>query len=183
MALSELQRKKMTRWFEVLDVNHDGFLEESDFTRRADVFADLRGWAEDSTPYREHLDFTREDWRSLRAFADRDGDGRVTCAEFLAFAEDLLSDLQAVEAYAYTDALLVFKGMDADDDGKITSAEYGEYLRVYDLDSSLAADFFRRVDLDRDGYITGWELVEAMRDFLLSDEPEDAGNYLYGPLS
>jgi Ca2+-binding EF-hand superfamily protein len=182
MALSELQRKKIHRLFEVMDVDGDGFLEEVDFTRRADVFAEMRGWTEGSSQYRDHLDFTRDDWRSLRDFADRDGDGRVTRAEFVAFSEDLLSDLQAVEAYAYTDALLIFKAMDADDDGRITAGEYGAYLRTYGLDESAAAEFFRRVDLDRDGYITAWELVEAMRDFLLSSEPEAAGNYLYGPL-
>lgn len=182
MALSELQRKKMTRLFEVLDVNHDGFLEEADYTRRAEAFAGIRGWSDDSTQYREHLDFTREDWRSLRRFVDHDGDGWVTLEEFLAFAEMLVSDLQAVEAYAHTDALLLFKAMDADDDGRITAREYGGYLRVYDLDASLADDFFRRVDLDRDGFITGWELEEAMRDFLLSSDPEAAGNYLYGSL-
>lgn len=182
MAMSDLQRKKMTRLFEVMDVNGDGFLEEADYTRRADVFADQRGWAHDSAHYREHLDFNREDWRALREFADRDGDGRVTRDEFLAFAEDLLADLQAVEAYAYTDALLLFKAMDADDDGRITAEEYARYLQIYGLDASLAEDFFRRADLDHDGYITHWELVEAMRDFLLAPHPEAAGNYLYGPL-
>lgn len=182
MPLSVLQQKKMSRWFDVLDADGDGFLEEADFTRRAGVFARIRGWSPDSERYREHLEFTLQDWRGLRRFTDADRDGRVTREEFLAFAGDLLSDLQAVEAYAYTDALLLFKAMDADDDGRITAEEYRTFLREYGLDAAIADDFFRRVDLDRDGRISAWELEEAVRDFLLSSDPAAAGNHLYGPV-
>jgi Ca2+-binding EF-hand superfamily protein len=47
------------------------------------------------------------------------------------------------------------------------------------LDTEKAA-IFQRLDLDGDGYISGDELVELFRQFVLSDDPDAPGNLWYG---
>ncbi len=182
MPLTDFQRIKLGKMFDVFDINHDGRLEEEDYTRRAHSFARERGWTEDSPEYQEHLDFTLADWRNLQQSADADSDGQVTRDEFLDFADQMLSDPFALEEYAYHDAELVFKAMDADGDGKITAEEYKMYLRVYDLNDAYAHYFFERMDADGDGFITREELIQALQEFLFSENFEAPGNFLFGPL-
>lgn len=183
MALSDFQRFKLNRMFEVYDVDGDGCIEEEDFTRRAHLFAEERGWADDSAEFREHFAFTLADWQNLRGATDADGDGRVTRAEFLAFAEAMLGDAAALEQYAYQDADLIFRAMDADADDRITANEYKMFLRVYHIDPDHANYFFARLDRDSDGFVSREEIRQALQEYLFSDDLEAPGNYLYGPLS
>jgi Ca2+-binding EF-hand superfamily protein len=182
MSLSDFQQMKMGRMFDIYDLNADGRIEESDFTRRAHSFARERGWDEESPRFREQLDFTLADWQNLQQAADSDGDGSVTRDEFLDFAQVMLNDSEALEQYAYMDADLIFRAMDSDGDGRITADEYGMYLRAYRIDDSMGADFFDQIDRDRDGFVTRDEILGALKDFLFSDDTSAPGNYLFGPL-
>jgi Ca2+-binding EF-hand superfamily protein len=181
--MSDFQRIKLARMFDVLDLNGDGYLEEEDFTRRAHQFAEERGWSWDSRDYREQLDFTRGDWHHLQQSTDADRDGRVTRDEFLGFADAMLADPDALEQYAYADADLIFRAMDSDDDGRITADEYRMYLRVYHIDGAHARPLFERLDTDGDGFVTRDEILLALKDYLFSDDYEAPGNFLFGPIS
>lgn len=182
MAMTDFQRMKVGKMFDVFDLDGDGMLQEADYTRRARSFAQERGWTEESPEYREQLDFTLSDWRTMQQAADGDGDGRVTRDEFVGFADRMLGDPAARERYADEDAALVFKAMDTDGDGRITAEEYQIYLRVYDLEPANADYFFERMDQDGDGFITRDEFLQAMKEFLFSEEFEAPGNFLFGPL-
>ena len=183
MPMSDFQRMKLARMFDVYDLNGDGFLEEEDFTRRAHQFAEERGWSNDSHDYREQLEFTRADWQNLREATDADRDGRVTRDEWLSFAEYMLADPDALDQYAYGDADMIFRAMDSDHDGKITADEYRMYLRVYHIDGVHARPLFERLDTDGDGFVTRDEILQALREYLFSDDFEAPGNFLYGPIS
>ena len=183
MPMSDFQRMKIARLFDVFDLNGDGYLEEEDFTRRAHQFAEERGWSFDSHDYREQLEFTREDWNNLREATDSDRDGRVTRDEFLVFAAGMLEDPAALDQYAYADADLIFRAMDADGDGKITADEYRMYLRVYHIDGAHARPLFERLDTDGDGFVTRDEILQALKEYLFSEDFEAPGNFLYGPIS
>lgn len=181
MPLTDFQRTKLARMFDVYDTNGDGRVEQQDFTRRAHQFAQQRGWTEESPDFREQLDFTLADWYNLQQ-ADEDGDGAVTREEFLSFADLMLADPDALEQYAYKDADLIFRAMDADNDGRITANEYEQYLRVYDLEGENAHYFFRMIDNDSDGFVTRDEITRALKEFLFSDDASAPGNFLYGRL-
>jgi Ca2+-binding EF-hand superfamily protein len=182
MPLTEFQQLKLCKMFEVFDLNGDGKLKEEDFVRRSRAFARERGWTEESPEYREQMDFSLADWRNLQQAADTDDDGCVTRDEFLGYAALMLADPEALEQYAYHDAALIFKAMDADGDGRITIDEYRRYLRIYEVDDSAAHYFFEWMDTDRDGCITRDEIMRALSEFLLSEDLEAPGNFLFGPL-
>ena len=182
MPLTDFQRQKLTRMFDVYDIDGDGRLQEQDFTRRAHLFAQQRGWDDESADFREQLDFTLADWQNLQQNTDADGDGAVTREEFLGFADQMLADPDALEQYAYQDADLIFRAMDSDKDGRITAEEYEMYLRVYRIDGKNAHDFFRRIDTDGDGFVSRDEITRALKEFLFSDDRNAPGNFLYGRL-
>ena len=182
MPLTPFQQRKLGRMFSVLDVNGDGRIERADFVRRVEAFARLRGWAEGSPQHERNFGFAQEEWENLAGSADVDEDGGVTREEFLRWADVFLSDRDGVAAYARGDVQLLFDAMDGDGDGKITVDEYRTYLEVCGADASGADAFFAHADLNEDGRITRAEMTHAMEEFLLSQNPEAGGNFLFGPV-
>jgi Ca2+-binding EF-hand superfamily protein len=168
--------------FATLDVDRDGVLGRSDFLRRVERMAQLRGWDERSAEYRRNAAYTLEEWLNLRESADVDEDGSVTSEEFLRFGDIFLSDRDAVRAYARGDVQLLFDAMDTDADERITLPEYRQYLAVSGVDPAAADEFFAHADLDRDGKITRAEMAHAFEEFLTSEDPDAVGNFLFGAL-
>ncbi len=174
MPMTPFRRRKIARMFDMMDMDGDGRVARSDFTRRVDALAGLRGWDSESPPYQRNLGFAIEEWEGLRESADADDNGR--------YAEVYLDDRSAIRAFARGDAQLLFDSMDADGDGKITLDEYRTYLQVCGLDPSMADAFFRHADLNEDGKVTRAEMAHAVEEYLTSEDPQAGGNFLFGPL-
>lgn len=182
MPLTPFQRRKLARMFAVYDLDHDGAIRRSDYTRRVEAVARLRGWTHRSPEYERNLKFALMEWEAMCESADIDQDGQVTLDEFLRYGEIFLDDRDAVRSFSRGDAQLLFDAMDVDGDHRISAAEYRAYLDVCGVDPSAADAFFAYADLDEDGKITRVEMSHAVEEFLLSENPEAAGNYLFGPL-
>lgn len=182
MSLTSFRRRKFARMFDAMDADGDGFVERSDFTRRVEALARLRGWDTDSPERMRSLRFALDEWQNLRESADADDDARIARDEYLRYAEIFLDDRDAVRAWARGDAQLMFDAMDADGDGRITVEEYRTYLEICGLDASAADAFFLHADLNEDGRITRAEMAHAVEEYLVSDDPAAGGNYLFGPL-
>ena len=182
MSLTPFQKRKLARMFAALDVDGDGFLQRSDYTRRVEAVARLKQWTPESPEYARNLRVALQDWDGLRESADADDDERVSFDEFMRYADIFLDDRDAVRSYSRGDTQLLFDAMDADADGKISLEEYRTYLQVCGIDESAAEDFFTYADLDESGRITRDEMGHAMEEFLLSENPRAAGNFLFGRL-
>lgn len=182
MALTAFQKQKLSRLFEVLDVDRDGSVGQADYVRRVEAFARMRRWAPGSAEYVRNLQFALAEWQNLREDADVDDDRQITREEFLRYCEVFLDDRDAVRAYARGDVQLLFDAMDLDGDGRITVDEYRDYLTVCGVDPAAADPFFDHADLDRDGRITRQEMAHAFEEFLLSENPASGSNLLFGPL-
>jgi len=182
MPLTPFQKHKIRRLFTVLDVNRDGRVDRNDFIRRVQALARLSGWTEGSPEYERNLDYVLQEWESIRDSADLDDSGAVTAEEYLRYAEIFLDDRDAVRAYARGDVQLLFDAMDRDGDGAITLDEYRAYLVACGVDASAADVFFAHADLDEDGHITRSEMSHAVEEFLISEDRNAAGNFMFGPL-
>lgn len=182
MPLTPFQKQKIRRLFTVLDVNRDGRVDRSDFLHRVESLARLRGWSEVSPEYVRNRHYVLEEWEAVRDSADLDDSGAVALDEYLRYAEIFLDDPEAVQAYARGDVQLLFDAMDTDGDDAITLDEYRAYLAACGVDESAAEVFFEHADRDRDGAITRDEMARAVEEFLTSEDPEAAGNFMFGPL-
>src|SRR5512142_914004 len=119
MPLTAFQKRKLARMFAVLDLDRDGYLQRSDYTRRVDAVARMKGWTQESPEDQRNLRFALQDWEGLCESADVDQDDR-----------------DAVRSYSRGDAQLLFDAMDTDGDGKISLDEYRAYLDVCGIDAS-----------------------------------------------
>lgn len=182
MSLTPFQLRKIGRIFDAMDVDRDGRVGRTDFVRRVNALAQLRGWHPGSKSYERHMRIALDEWQNLRESADVNEDARVSRDEYLRYAEAFLSDREAIRAYAHGDVQLMFDAMDADGDGRITIDEYRTYLEASGLDASDADAFFAHADLDEDNRVTRAEMTHAVEEYLISNDPASGSNYLLGPL-
>ncbi len=177
--LSDLQTKKLTRYFQVYDIDDDGRIEASDFERIVENVRLLHGIdGEDADGLAAAY---RTLWARLRAAADVDGDRGIDLDEWLAYWQLTLEDdaRYAAEVDGLTERLLsVF---DLDEDGAIGPSEFSDFYGIFGLPVRLAETVFAELDADADGRITSAELREAGRVFFRSDDPTAPANVLFGP--
>lgn len=83
--------------------------------------------------------------------------------------------LQRLEESVHTHCQL----FDLDRDQRLSRQDYTTWVTAWGITTD-AADNFRRLDLDGDGYLQQCEIVEYLRQFYFSNDPEAPGNLFYG---
>jgi Ca2+-binding EF-hand superfamily protein len=180
--LSDLQTKKLTRYFEVYDVDENGRLAAADFERVLENVRVLHGASNHSPGYQQLRDAYMGRWEALRGSADVDRDGGVDLDEWLAYWQIALEDdaRYEAEAEAITDRL--FTVFDTDEDGEIGPDEFCDFYGVFGLGANLARSIFIELDQNQDGVISRDELLEIGREFYRGNDPEAPANLLFGPI-
>lgn len=180
--LTDLQRRKLTRYFRVYDIDDDGRIAAADFERVVENVRILHGLPADSPAHRELRDAYLTRWRALRDSADVDGDGGVDLEEWLGYWDEVLRSDDRYEAEVAAVVRRLFHLFDTDEDGVLGPQEFADFFGIYGLGLDLARTTFRGLDIDRDGTITRGELVEIGHEFYRGDDPDAPANRLYGPL-
>jgi Ca2+-binding EF-hand superfamily protein len=175
----DIRVRKLARYFDDLDSNHDGLLDESDLAQAAERYLDALGLDPDSLQAEELTDQCMTLWQEYFGPADTDHDGQISRAE-LAAAFARLSEAQAAEQIKAT-ADAYFRIMDADGDGVAAEAEF---LRLMSTAARLtddeAATAYARLDPAGVGYLSREQFQQATQEFFFSDDPEAPGNLLFG---
>lgn len=180
--LTDLQKRKLTRYFQVYDVDDDGRIGPADFER---VFENVRALHQaeaNSSAHQALQDGFRRRWEALRASADADHDGAVDLGEWLAHWDAVLSDEERYKEAVSSVTRLLFEVFDTDEDGVLGADEFCNFYGIYGLKSAQARLVFLDLDADGDGTATLEELAAMVHDFYRSDDPDAPGNGLFGPL-
>ncbi|MBZ0303036.1 MAG: EF-hand domain-containing protein [Anaerolineae bacterium] len=177
--LTDLQRRKMTRFFRVYDINGSGFIEESDYMRIAHNFAQMRGFKPSSTEYARLETKFQFVWDYMRKFGDPNRDYSVSLEEFLAYASSVMEDNYA--AVEGSTGNFLFELIDGDSDGRITLDEFRLFYRGYDIQDTVVDHIFRKLDLNADSVISAEEFSQLGYDFHHSDDPDSPANWFFGP--
>lgn len=183
MVLTAFQTKKMTHMFKLYDANSDGTIGESDYERRAQILTEQRGYAVDSLEYQGIRQRIMKDWEQISLFVDTNADGLITLVEFLEYSDYVLADAGMWHESSVDTAQFMIESCDIDGDGKINLKEYSIFFKSYDLDDDKIKFAFEKLDVDGDGLITVEEITAALDQFGNSENPDDAGNQLFGPLA
>lgn len=180
MTLTDLQKRKLTRFFTVFDQNHDGVIERADYLLLADNISKAKGFALDSPLSARLRECLLRVWENLEIIADKNHDGSVTLEEFLAYRGELHQD-EVKYNDLVTAGVTLFDVMDDNQDGKINVREFQLFYSFFGLDELLATDVFGQLDVGQTGYLTREQLKTYSRQFNLGDDPDAIGNGLFGP--
>lgn len=178
--LSDLQTKKLTRYFQVYDVDDDGRIAVIDFERIVENVQLLHGYPSGAAEIAALRDSYMGLWNRIRG-ADGDGDGSVDVDEWLAYWQVTLENDARFEAEVEEITNRIFTVFDLDEDDEIGAAEFADFYGVFGLNVNLARTVFESLDANQDGVLTRTEMLQIGREFFRGDDVEAAGNVLFGP--
>lgn len=180
--LTDLQTRKITRAFQLADMDHDGALEKSDYEQYAAQMAHSFDVAADSSAYQILLQKIMSDWEMSRTMLSKDDD-KITLQEFLAFHDGVINSpmLDAFVA-GYVDSTLAMWRV-VDPHGPANAANpfrFARFLKTFGVSQADADEAFRRLDKNGNGVMERDEMIAAQKEFFASDDPNAAGNWLLG---
>jgi hypothetical protein len=179
----QLQREKAAYYFSIIDEDNNKYIEADDFEMRAERLVEARGVTDPDAKAEIH-DQVMNWWHHLCSVADVDNDERVTQREWQRYWQGLQTAVEnsneAVLDELERAARATFRSIKVDDGDQVTQAEYAEWLAAWGVDDAEAP--FDRLDRDDTGGLTEEDLVQAVREFYLSNDPDAPGNVLYGKL-
>ncbi len=183
--IGNLQRRKASYYYDLIDEDGNGFIEARDFELRAERMADARNVTdeEDRAKLKERV---MTWWEHLCVIADFDDDDRVTREEWETYWESIEAGVnQEGEGSERTLESLeeaargTFRAISTSE-GPVDEDEYADWLAAWGVEENGSA--FQRLDRDGSGVLTEENIVEAVKEFYLSNDPEAPGNALYGEL-
>jgi Ca2+-binding EF-hand superfamily protein len=174
--LTDYQRRKFTRAFELVDDDGSAFVDRGDLARIAARFVQQLGIDPGSEEHRVLAARSAELWNVL-AHMDDDGDGRLTLDEWLRALESITSSEQTYEHLFGELVDQSFELLDSDADGAVTCEEFVLWVTATNLDAAEARAAFEEYDLDEDGLLSRSELGYVLLDFFYSSDPDGRGNW------
>lgn len=177
--LSDFQKRKFTSFFRQLDDNGNGTLEFDDFTAHARFIKRYKGWEDDNENFTRLIDAKRKFWDELVHQVDLNNDNEVSRDEWISFFEKIIAETKKTgKAPEWLTRIFttLFLSLDLDGDRKIRVDEYGLYLKSIRVGED-PEKVFNLVDSDGNGIIDLDELEDIFTQWVLSDNPDDPGNY------
>ncbi|MFJ2607504.1 EF-hand domain-containing protein [Streptomyces sp. NPDC091279] len=180
-AAQDIITTKLTRHFDTLDVDQDGYLSWADYKKLADRYIEAYQLAADDRRARTLMSFFQIYWLELLRHAGVETD-RLAKSEFVTANRVAVVDssrLNVTEGAAHA----IFDVIDVDGDNEISQGEFARSMRdVWGVAAPDAMDSFARLDLDGDGAISRQEFIRAVQEHFLSDDPDAPGSLFFGHL-
>ena len=179
--LSELQKQKFIKLFSMYDACSNGYLDRKDFEAIVNKAARIKNWSSRSAKYQTLFYKYIDKWEGLEKTASQGKNHQVTLTEWLIYHEALIQDPQRYEAQVQEAMDLVFDIFDDDGNGEISMEEWASFLSLYNISPVYSEFIFPILDQNQDGALHKDNLLELIRTFYFSDDPEAVGNLIFGP--
>src|SRR5688500_18899000 len=130
-VLTDYQKTKFDTYFRHLDRDGSGAVEWADFETVVENIRAAKGWSAEEARYQRLVEAQRDYWQKITERVDKDGDGKVSPAEFNAFHESVGRDIEEhgrPPAWAVALVHAYHRMLDTAGNGTIDEDEYGVYL-------------------------------------------------------
>lgn len=178
-VISNVMAEKRGQAFDTLDTDGDGYLRRADFAVIADRLAAGAGVTDDAPVRHAYLGF----WNTLARHLRLSDDGRISRGQYIAAVHELVSSspdgFDEVISYMPKAIIALY---DADGDGRLDHREFLAMEAALGVDPAGARISLLALDRDADGFVVGADLLQAAREFVVSNDPHASGNWLFGGL-
>ncbi|MET9359405.1 EF-hand domain-containing protein [Streptomyces sp. NPDC006632] len=173
---SAFQVHKLKGMFAAFDADGDGCLREEDFTALVARWRRMPAVAPGTELHERVEALLMGWWAALLDAGNTKGDGTVDMSEFLGLVDELPARVAEVTATADT----LFDAVDANRDGRIDADEHRTLVETWNGRPVDMAGVFELLDLNGDGHLSREEFALLWRQFWISDDPAEPGNWLCG---
>ena len=178
--LTALQTRKLTRGFNLFDLNQNGFMDRQDCELVIQATTQAMGYATGSGEYTAYANDYMAGWDAILSVGDSDGDQQLTLAEFCTAYDKLMAQPEQFDALILGFVRTAITLWDSNGDGKVSEEEYKNYLFSVQVTEAEAVEAFHRLDLNHDGYLSREELFQNLKEYYFSDDPNASGNWFFG---
>ncbi len=180
--LTDLQEKKLTHYFKLLDFDNNGTVEQEDFVAIAENLCVLWGIKEGSDKHTKYRELFEKSWKDFRDNVEHSDPTHATLKEWLSFGDTHLvnGSEQFFNSYVIRNAEIIFDTFDANHDGFISLDEYIDLFMAYHIQVRYSAKSYTKLDLNSDDMLSKYELMSGIEDFFKSNDENAPGNWLYG---
>ncbi len=180
--LTKIQVDKLTHFFNILDHNGNGVLQEDDFKGVGENICITSDIEYGSDQYYKVIYKSKKLFLQFLKDLGKDNH-EITLQDWITFFDEGVisnKDLGKLKFYIKLTVKYIFDLFDQNGDGRISIDEYLDMFTSYRIDVKFSAKSFLRLDTNRDEFISKEELLNAVFEFFISDDPDADGNWIFG---
>jgi len=180
---SKLQLAKLHHFFNILDYNRNGILQEGDFTEVGINMCEVLGIEKDSEKYADIIDRSKRLFKQMLHDMGLSNQSEIPLDKWIEFFTTYVyntKDTSHLKNYILLITLYVFDVFDQNNDGTLSVDEYIDMFTIYHIDVKYSAKSFVNLDVDKNSYISKRELLNAVTEYFISNDPKSEGNWLFG---
>lgn len=178
---TEVQLRKLQKWFASFDADGDGVIDVLDFTGMAQLYCEAYSVAPRSEAWRRMHGCAHVAWRAIEQRTGTANAAKLTRDEWVSWlGTNEYTDFVVRAAIPFS--LMAFSIADADGDGRCEVDEMMAAQHRSGMSEEEIHRSFDMLDLDGDGYVTRDDFTQALREFYFSKDPDAPGNFMAGDL-
>lgn len=178
--LTPLQKRKLTRYFNILDLGAKGYIEEEDIFTINLRLANKKGIHEGTPEWKGVRDNIDMIWKFAHKFGLTGDPDKVFLVDWLAHENIILADEWYRENYMRKITRDVFRLFMNPDTQRLYKDDYCELISCFGVEDGVHSWAFGKLDAHQKGYLTEEEFVSLVDDFHLSNDINAPGNYIFG---
>ena len=181
--ISSFQQKKLVYFFQLLDLNRNNLLEINDFSDMVEQVRARLDFEEGSKEHKNIADKATRFFHQLVSDVSPKNQQAISEKEWVKYFEKKLGGKKkeaALEKYQELIFRYMFDFFDHNRDGFITKNEYRIFFEIFGADPDYCDKSFSQLDKNGDNKISRYEILAAIEDFLISEDPVAAGNWIFG---
>lgn len=181
--LKPVQEKKLTHFFNILDNNKNGQLQQDDFEGIGENICINLAIENGTEKHQYIMKRSQELYNYLIEDLHKESGDPITLQDWLTyFDQEIITarNVELLKKLIQITVRYVFDLYDQNKDGLIEIEEYADMFTIYNIDVKYSAKSFVKLDSNHDEVISKNELVKAVKDFFVSSKEDTPGNWIFG---